>query len=416
MAIVKPFKGLRPPVNIVEELTCPPYDIITTQDAIDIAENNPKSLLHITKSEIDFKNASLVDRKDIYIKAVENFKNFKKNNWLESDENPHYYIYAQTKNEHTQYGIVGIASCEDYYNGIIKKHELTIPVKENDRMKLMEYLNANIEPVFFTYKAVKEIDKIVNNITRNAKPEYNFTSLDNTKQQFWIIEDDETNKEIENLFDKKVPYTYIADGHHRTAAAARIGLEKKKENHNHVGDESYNFFMAVHFPDNQLNIIDYNRVVNDLNNLSKKDFLNKLNTYFNITKMQTNIYKPKKLHEFGMYIDGEWYKLNAKEHVYDNNDPIKSLDVTILSDYVLNNILNITDLRTTDRCKFIGGVKGLMELKKMVDAGENKQVAFALYPASIPQLIKIADSNNIMPPKTTWFEPKLLSGLVVYEL
>jgi uncharacterized protein (DUF1015 family) len=414
MAIVKPFKGLRPPKDIVELLTSPPYDVINSKEAYELAKNNEKSLLHITKSEI---NCTKNETKSlIYKKATETFNKFKNNKWLISDDEPKFYIYAQTLNNHTQYGIVGVASCSDYFNGRIKKHELTRPEKEDDRMMLTKYLNANIEPVFFTYKAIDDIDSIVNNIVKKDSPEYNFVSTDNVTHQFWIINNKETISQIENIFKNKVKYTYIADGHHRTAAAARIGLEKQKNNPNHTGEEPYNYFMAVHFPDNQLNIIDYNRIVKDLNGLSKDEFFNKLKEVFDITNMKNNIYKPTQIHEFGMYIDKEWYKLNAKNHTYNDNDPIKSLDVTILSDYVLDNILDIKDLRTTDRCNFIGGIKGLAELKNIVDNANNMQVAFALHPVAMKQLINIADSNNIMPPKTTWFEPKLRSGLVIYEL
>ncbi|MDX1285418.1 MAG: DUF1015 family protein, partial [Draconibacterium sp.] len=326
-----------------------------------------------------------------------------------------YYIYAQTMDGRTQYGIVGAAACADYENGIIKKHELTRPEKEEDRMVLTRYLNVNIEPVFFAYKTVPEIDEIVKSIVKENKPDYDFFAEDGFGHHFWAINDEEKNTRLEQLFTEKVPFTYVADGHHRTAAAARIGLEKTAQNPNHTGNEEYNFFMAVHFPDNQLQIIDYNRVVTDLNGLSNDNFLAELSKGFDIQNMGEEIYKPSKLHEFSMYLSGNWYKLTANEGTYNDNDPIGILDVTILSKQVLEPILNITDLRTSKRIDFVGGIRGLNELKKRVDTGEMK-AAFALYPVSMQQLIDIADSGNIMPPKTTWFEPKLRSGLVIHKL
>jgi uncharacterized protein (DUF1015 family) len=415
MATIRPFKGLRPPKEIASTLACLPYDVMNSEEAAKMAEGKPESLLHITKAEIDCPPGTDVHSEEVYNKAVENYKMFKEKGWLKTDAEPKYYIYAQTMDGRTQYGIVGAAACDDYHNGIIKKHELTRPDKEEDRMVLTRYLNANIEPVFFSYKAVPEIDEIVNNIVKNEKAEYDFVAEDGFGHHLWPVNDAETNKKLEELFATKVPYTYVADGHHRTAAAARIGLEKKAQNPNHTGDEEYNFFMAVHFPDNQLKIIDYNRVVKDLNGLSEDEFLAKLKEVFEVTEMGTDIYRPAELHEFSMYLGGKWYKLNAKQGTYDDNDPIGVLDVTVLSKHVLDNILDIKDLRTTTRCEFVGGIRGLGELQKRVDSGEMK-VAFALYPVSMQQLIDIADSGNIMPPKTTWFEPKLRSGLVIHEL
>jgi len=415
MAIIRPFKGLRPPKEIASTLACLPYDVMNSEEAAQMAEGKPESLLHITKAEIDCPAGTDVHSEEVYNKAVENYNMFKEKGWLKAEAEPKYYIYAQTMDGRTQYGIVGAAACDDYHNGIIKKHELTRPDKEEDRMILTRYLNANIEPVFFSYKAVPEIDDIVNNIVKNEKAEYDFVAEDGFGHHLWPVNDAETNKKLQELFATKVPYTYVADGHHRTAAAARIGLEKKAQNPNHTGDEEYNFFMAVHFPDNQLKIIDYNRVVKDLNGLSEEEFLNKLNEVFEVTEMGTDVYRPADLHEFSMYLGGKWYKLNAKQGTYDDNDPIGVLDVTVLSKHVLDNILGIEDLRTTTRCEFVGGIRGLGELQKRVDSGEMK-VAFALYPVSMQQLIDIADSGNIMPPKTTWFEPKLRSGLVIHEL
>lgn len=415
MATIKPFKGLRPPQNLAQTLACLPYDVMDSAEATQMALGKPESLLHITRAEIDCPAGTDIHSETVYNKAVDNFNMFKTKGWLIPDTDAKYYIYAQTMNGRTQYGIVGAAACNDYYNGVIKKHELTRPDKEEDRMVLTRYLNANIEPVFFSYKAVPEIDAIVNNIISNNTPEYNFIADDGFGHKLWPINNSQTNKTLEQLFETKVPATYVADGHHRTAAAARIGAEKKQQNPNHTGSEPYNYFMAVHFPDNQLQIIDYNRVVTDLNGLTTKSFIDKIEQNFTVTKMGSQIFKPTKLHEFSMYIDKTWYKLNAKPGTYNDNDPIGVLDVTILSDLILNNILDIKDLRTTNRCGFIGGIRGLNELVKRVD-NDNMAAAFALYPVSMQQLINIADSGNIMPPKTTWFEPKLRSGLVIHEL
>ena len=415
MAIVKPFKGLRPPKNLVEKVSCLPYDVMNSAEAAQMAEGKKESLLHVTRAEIDLPQGVDLHSEVVYNKAVENFKKMQANGWLVQDDKPKFYIYAQTMDGRTQYGIVGCASSEDYFNGVIKKHELTRIEKEEDRMVLTRYTNANIEPVFFSYKAVPEIDAIVENIVKNQDPEYDFVAEDGFGHHFWVINDEATNKRIEELFATKVPYTYVADGHHRTAAASRIGLERKNQNPNHTGKEEYNFFMAVHFPDNQLKIIDYNRVVKDLNGLNKDEFLNKVAQKFDIQDMGTDIFKPARLHEFSMYLDGHWYKMNAKEGTYNNNDPLEILDVNVLSKHVLDQILGIADLRTSNRIDFVGGIRGLGELKRRVDSGE-MVVAFALYPVSMTQLINIADSGNIMPPKTTWFEPKLRSGLAIHVL
>ncbi|NOZ48390.1 MAG: DUF1015 domain-containing protein [Chlorobi bacterium] len=415
MAIIKPFKGLRPPKNIVENLACLPYDVMNSEEAAQMAEGKPESLLHITRAEIDCPPKTDIHSEIVYNKAVENFEKFQKNGWLVQDEEPKYYIYAQTMNGRTQYGIVGAAACADYNNGIIKKHELTRPEKEEDRMILTRYTNANIEPVFFSYKAVAEIDDIVESIVNNEDPEYDFIAEDGFGHHFWPVNNAEKNRKIEELFATKVPFTYVADGHHRTAAAARIGLEKQNKNPNHTGEEEYNYFMAVHFPDNQLMIIDYNRVVKDLNGYSTKEFIEKLKESFVVELIGKETYKPSKLHEFSMYIEDNWYKLTAKPGTFADNDPIGVLDVTVLSKQILDPLLDIKDLRTSKRIDFVGGIRGLNELKKRVDQGSMK-VAFALYPASLKQLIDIADSGNIMPPKTTWFEPKLRSGLVIHSL
>ncbi len=415
MAIVKPFKGIRPPKEIIAQLACLPYDVMNSEEAARMAEGKPNSLLHITRAEIDCEPGIDIHSETVYEKAVSNFKTFREKGWLKQDAEARYYIYAQTMNGITQYGIVGAAACEDYWNGVIKKHELTRPDKEEDRMVLTRYLNANIEPVFFSYKAVPELDEIVSSIVENETAEYDFVAEDGFGHHFWPVWDAQTNSRIEALFATRVESTYVADGHHRTAAAARIGLERKAANPNHTGSEPYNFFMAVHFPDNQLQIIDYNRVVKDLNGLSKEEFLSRLNEVFEVEEKGSNEFKPTRLHEFSMYLDGSWYRLMTKPGFYNDSDPIATLDVTVLSNHVLDTILGIEDLRTTQRCDFVGGIRGLSELKRRVDAGEH-EVAFALFPVSMQQLIDIADSGNIMPPKTTWFEPKLRSGLVINPL
>ncbi len=414
MAIVKPFRGLRPPKDTAATLACLPYDVMNSDEAAQMAQGKDCSLLHITRAEIDCPAGTDIHSEEVYNKAVENFNAFQQKGWLVQDGDAKFYIYAQTMNGRTQYGIVGAAACEDYHQGIIKKHELTRPDKEEDRMILTRYLNANIEPVFFSYKAVPEIDQIVADIVNNEAAEYDFVAEDGFGHHFWPVNNPVINQRLEELFATQVPATYVADGHHRTAAAARIGLEKKAQNPNHSGNESYNFFMAVHFPDNQLQIIDYNRVVKDLNGLSADELLAKLSVSFDVEKMGTEIYKPACLHEFSMYLDKNWYKLSTKPGNYNDNDPIEVLDVTILSNLVLDQILGIDDLRTSKRIDFVGGIRGLGELQKRVDSGEMK-LAFALFPVSMKQLIDIADSGNIMPPKTTWFEPKLRSGLVIHK-
>jgi uncharacterized protein (DUF1015 family) len=415
MSIVKPFRGLRPPPAIAKDLACLPYDVMNSEEAAVMAKGKECSLLHITRSEIDLPNDTDTHSDEVYNKAVENFRKWKEKGWLVQDVNPMFYIYAQTMNGRTQYGIAGCAAVSDYLNGVIKKHELTRPDKEQDRMIHIRVNNANIEPVFFTYPAVKEIDVIVDKIVRNQKPEYDFVAEDGFGHHFWVVRDAKVNRKIERLFATKVHYTYVADGHHRTAAAALVGKEKMDSNPGHRGDEEYNFFLAVHFPDNQLQIIDYNRTIKDLNGLTPEELLNRLGKSFIIDDKGTKIYKPSALHNFSMYLGGKWYSLTAREGTYDDNDPIGILDVTILTSQILGPILDIQDLRRSKRIDFIGGIRGLGELKKRVDSGDMK-VAFALYPVSMKQLIAIADSGNIMPPKTTWFEPKLRSGLVIHLL
>jgi uncharacterized protein (DUF1015 family) len=415
MTVVKPFRGLRPPPSIARELTCLPYDVMNTEEARLMAEGKECSLLHITRSEIDLPRDTDIHSEEVYEKSKSNFALWRKKGWLVQDKEPHFYIYAQTMKGRTQYGIVGCASVDDYLNGVIKKHELTRPDKEQDRMTHIRVNNANIEPVFFAYPAVKQIDEIVESITTSEQPEYDFTADDGFGHTFWVVRDRDTNQRIEKLFAEKVPYTYVADGHHRTAAAALVGKEMRENNPRHTGNEEYNYFMAVHFPDNQLRILDYNRIVKDLNGLSEQEFLSKLENGFVIIDKGTRTYRPRKLHKLSMYLGGRWYCLVARPETYDDNDPIGSLDVTILTNQVLMPILDIQDLRRSKRIDFVGGIRGLGELVKRVDSGEMK-VAFAIYPVSMKQLITVADSGNIMPPKTTWFEPKLRSGLVIHLL
>ncbi|MEJ5316868.1 MAG: DUF1015 family protein [Tenuifilum sp.] len=412
MVKIKAFKGIRPPREIAKEVAARPYDVLNSQEAK--AEAGEKSLLHITKPEIDFDPIIDEHTQQAYDKAVENFRKWKERGWLVQDTKDMYYVYAQTMDGRTQYGLVAACHFEDYMEGRIKKHELTRPDKEEDRMIHIRIQNANIEPVFFAYPAHKEMDEIVTNVVKSKKPEYDFVADDGFGHHFWVIDDEATIKRITEIF-ASIPALYVADGHHRTAAAARVGLEKKNANPNHRGDEEYNYFLAVIFPDNQLKIIDYNRVVKDLNGLTPEQFLQKLNEGFVVEEKGSEIYKPQQLHNFSMYLEGKWYSLTAKPGTYNDNDPIGVLDVTILSNLVLDPILDIKDLRTSKRIDFVGGIRGLGELKKRVDSGEMK-VAFALYPVSMKQLIDIADTGNIMPPKTTWFEPKLRSGLVIHAL
>lgn len=412
MVKIKPFKGLRPPQELAQEVASRPYDVLNSEEARH--EATERSLLHIIKPEIDFAPGFDEHSQEVYAKAVENFNLWQKNGWLVQDKKEQYYVYAQTMEGRTQYGLVACCSVEDYMTGKIKKHELTRKDKEEDRMMHVRNTNANVEPVFFSYPAHKDIDAIVTNVVKNSKPVYDFTAADGFGHHFWLIEDDATNKHITEIF-ATIPALYVADGHHRTAAAALVGNEKKKNNPNHTGNEEYNFFLAVVFPDNQLKIIDYNRVVKDLNGLTPAQLVEKLGHDFEVKEMGKAIYKPAKLHNFGMYLDGKWYSLTAKNGTYNDNDPIGVLDVTILSNLLLDKVLGIKDLRTDKRIDFVGGIRGLGEIQKRVDSGEMK-VAFALYAVTMQQLVNIADTGNIMPPKTTWFEPKLRSGLVIHKL
>ncbi len=414
MAIIKPFKGIRPKKELVEKIASRPYDVLNSEEARAEAAGNEMSLYHIIKPEIDFPVGTDEHDEKVYRKAAENFEKFQKNGWLVQDGKENYYVYAQTMNGKTQYGLVVCAYVDDYMTGKIKKHELTRKDKEEDRMKHVRVNNANIEPVFFAYPHNNELDAIVKEVTK-GKPEYDFVApLDGFGHTFWLIEDEAKIKRITEIF-ATIPSLYIADGHHRSAAAALVGDEKRRQNPAHKGNEEYNYFMAVCFPDDQLTIIDYNRVVKDLNGLTDDQFIEKLKKNFDVELKGKDIYKPSKLHNFSMYLSGNWYSLTAKAGTYDDKDPIGVLDVTVSSNLILDEILGIKDLRTDKRIDFVGGIRGLGELKRRVDSGEMR-VAFALYPVSMQQLIDIADTNNIMPPKTTWFEPKLRSGLVIHKL
>lgn len=412
MVKIKPFAAVRPPQELAKEVASRPYDVLNSKEAK--AEAGEKSLLHIIKPEIDFDPIADEHSQEVYDKAVENFKKWQEKGWLKQDGKEMYYIYAQTMDGRTQYGLVAGANVEDYLTGKIKKHELTRKDKEEDRMIHVRIQNANVEPVFFAYPDVKEMNDIVEKIVKSKNPEYDFVAEDGFGHHFWLVDDDATIKRITEIF-AAVPALYVADGHHRTAAAALVGEEKRKNNPNHTGDEEYNYFMAVIFPESHLKIIDYNRVVKDLNGLSEQQFIEKLKESFDVEEKGTEIYKPSKLHNFAMYIGGEWYSLTAKPGTYNDNDPIGVLDVTVLSNLVFDKILNLGDLRVAKGIDFVGGIRGLGELKKRVDSGE-MAAAFALYPVSMQQLINISDTGNIMPPKTTWFEPKLRSGLAIHKL
>lgn len=414
MAIVKPFRGVRPPAELVEEVESRPYDVLNSDEARAEAAGNEKSLYHIIKPEIDFPEGTSEYDPRVYQKAAENFEKFQRNGWLVQDKDEHYYIYAQTMNGKTQYGIVVGAYVNDYLTGVIKKHELTRRDKEEDRMKHVRVCNANMEPVFFAYPDDSVLDALIARCT-SAKPVYDFIApIDGFRHRFWIVDNADDIKTITAEF-AKMPGLYIADGHHRSAAAALVGAEKAKQNPAHRGDEEYNYFMAVCFPASQLTILDYNRVVKDLNGLTDDEFLEKLKTHFTVVPKGRLQYAPRRMHEFSLYLGGVWYSLIAKDGTYDSSDPIDVLDVSISSKYILDEILGIKDLRSDKRIDFVGGLRGLEELKRRVDSGEMK-MALALYPVTMKQIMDIADSGAIMPPKATWFEPKLRSGLVVHKL
>ena len=413
MALVKPFKGLRPPKDLVTKVASRPYDVLNSQEAFNEALGNEMSLYHIIKPEIDFDPIADEHDAKVYAKAVENFNMFQQKGWLVQDAKENYYIYAQTMNGRTQYGIVVAANVDDYLHGVIKKHELTRKDKEEDRMKHVRINNANLEPVFFAFPDNAGLQEIIDE-TIKKEPEYDYVAEDGFGHHFWVIDDEATIARITELF-AGIPYLYIADGHHRTAAAALVGHEKALANPHHTGKEEYNFFLAVCFPESHLKIIDYNRVVKDLNGMTDDEFFAKLADNFDVECKGEEIYHPSALHNFSLYLGGKWYSLTAKTGTYNDSDPIGVLDVTISSDLILRDLLGITDLRTDKRIDFVGGIRGLGELKRRVDSGEMK-MALALYAVSMKQLIDIADSGNIMPPKTTWFEPKLRSGIVVHKL
>ena len=414
MAKVKPFKGIRPPKELVEKIESRPYDVLNSDEARAEAGDNEMSLYHIIKPEIDFAPDTSEYDPRVYEKAAENFQKFQDKGWLKQDEKEQYYIYAQTMNGKTQYGLVVGAFVDDYLNGVIKKHELTRRDKEEDRMKHVRVNNANIEPVFFAYPDNAVLDALIGKY-KVTEPEYDFIApIDGFRHQLWIVSDDNDIKTVTDEFEK-MPYLYIADGHHRSAAAALVGAEKAKQNPDHTGTEEYNYFMAVCFQASQLTILDYNRVVKDLNGMSSEEFLHALATNFIVEDKGTEIYKPAKLHEFSLYLDSHWYSLTAKDGTYDNNDPIGVLDVDISSRLILDDILGIKDLRSDKHIDFVGGLRGLSELKRRVDSGEMR-MALALYPVSMQQIMDIADSGKIMPPKATWFEPKLRSGLIIHKL
>lgn len=414
MATIKPFKGLRPPHDLVERVESRPYDVLNSEEARAEAGDNEMSLYHIIKPEIDFEpGASEYDTR-VYKQAADNFRKFQVKGWLVQDDKEQYYIYAQTMNGKTQYGLVVGAFVNDYMNGVIKKHELTRRDKEEDRMKHVRVCDANIEPVFFAYPDNSVLDELINRYAATA-PVYDFIApIDGFRHQFWTISDDKDIATITEEF-RKMPALYIADGHHRSAAAALVGAEKAKQNPQHVGNEEYNYFMAVCFQASQLTILDYNRVVKDLNGMSSEEFLKALEADFIVKCEGVDEYKPQHLHEFSLYLDGKWYSLEAKEGTYDGTDPIGVLDVDISSRLILDKLLGITDLRSDKRIDFVGGLRGLCELKRRVDSGEMR-VALALYPVTMQQIMDIADSGKIMPPKATWFEPKLRSGLVIHKL
>ena len=411
MVKVKRFAALRPPKAYAKEVASRPYDVLNSQEAK--AEATEKSLLHIIKPEIDFDPIIDEHSQQAYDKAMENFRKWQEKGWLVQDKKENYYVYAQTMEGRTQYGLVLCAYVEDYMTGKIKKHELTRKDKEEDRMIHVRNQNANIEPVFFAYPDNAEINKVVSDVIK-GEPEYDFVADDGLGHHFWVIDDEKTIERITSIF-ATIPAFYVADGHHRSAAAALVGEEKKRNNPNHTGNDKYNYFMSVTFPQSHLKIIDYNRLVKDLNGLTPKEFLAKLSEDFIIEKKGKEIYAPSGLHNFSLYMGGEWYSMQAKEGRYDDADPIGVLDVTILSNLVFDKLLDIKDLRTSKRIDFVGGIRGLGELKRRVDSGE-MVAAFALYPVSMKQLIDIADTGNIMPPKTTWFEPKLRSGLTIHKL
>jgi uncharacterized protein (DUF1015 family) len=414
MAILRPFKGFRPKPQFVDRIASRPYDVLDSNEARAEVKGNPHSFLHVVKPEVDLHPDTDLHSPEVYQRANQNMQTLIDQGMFTQDPQPMFYIYGQTMWDKTQYGIVGCASVDDYLNNRIKKHELTRPDKEEDRMNHVRYTNANAEPVFFAYKDHPELQKIIDH-TVAMDPEYDFVTPDGVGHHFWTIEEPQTNQRIEYLFRHEVENLYVADGHHRTAAAALVGVERRHNSPNHQGTEEYNFFMAVNFPQSHLRIIDYNRLVRDLNDLTPTQLLDKLAHSFHITPQGTQPYRPEALRHFALYLNQQWYKLVAKPGTWSDTDPVRALDVTILTEQVLEPILQIDDLRRSTRIDFVGGIRGLDELSRRVDSGE-MQAAFALHPVSMAQLMAIADSGAIMPPKTTWFEPKLRSGLVFHKL
>jgi len=412
MPVFRPFKAYRPKPEFAAKVAAKPYDVLSSEEAREEAKDNPLSFLHVGKPEIDLDpSIDLYDPK-VYEKGRENLMKFINEGILVQDPEPYFYLWAQTMGNRTQIGIVGCASVDDYWNDKIKKHEKTRKDKEEDRCNHVRVTNAHTGPIFLTYRDNAEINKIVDEIV-NTTPEYDFVSEDNVRQRVWVIRDKKKIGEIQEILGK-VDYFYVADGHHRSAAAAIVGRERQQANPNHKGDEEYNFFLSVLFPASHLMIMDYNRVVKDLNDLTKDEFLSKLSKVVNVEKVSGQ-YKPKKKGEIGMYFDGEWYRLEIKPDFFVVDDPVERLDISILQNYILHPILGIDDPRTSKRIDFVGGIRGLGELERRVNSGE-WVVAFAMYPTSIEELMQIADSGKIMPPKSTWFEPKLKDGLFVHFL
>jgi uncharacterized protein (DUF1015 family) len=414
MITIRPFKGYRPPTDLASKVASRPYDVLNSEEARVERGDNDYSFLRINKPEVDLPEGVDLYSDEVYEKGRKNLDAFIQNGWLQQDAQESFYVYRQKMGNHEQTGLVACSWIEDYFSDRIKKHEFTRPKKENDRIRHMATLGAHVGPVFFTYPARAAIDAIIAEVTNNEAPVYDFDSGDNVHHTFWVLNDPQKISKLTDLFSREVPASYIADGHHRAASSAKVGLQLKENNPNHTGNEDYNFFLSVLFPDNQLQIIDYNRVVTDLNGHGKEDFLSLLSGRFDVEAMGKRAVKPAKLHEFGMYIEGEWFKLTAHPEILNDDDPIGVLDITVLSENVLDPILGIKDQRTDDRIDFVGGIRGMAELEKRVDSGE-MTLAFSIYPVSVHQLIDIAYSSTVMPPKTTWFEPKLRSGLIIHR-
>ncbi|MES2619308.1 MAG: DUF1015 family protein [Bacteroidota bacterium] len=411
MAIIKPFEGVRPDPKSAMYVASLPYDVMNTAEAIQMADGNPHSFLHVSRAEINFPEGTDEHSTEVYERARDNFYKMMNDGVLFQDAYPFLYIYEQIMEGRRQTGLVACSSVEDYFNNIIKKHELTRPEKEEDRIHHMETIQAHVGPIFLTYPKNVSVDEIVDEICEKQEPVYNFLTKDGVKHAVWVVNDGDTIEKLVYLFKEEIPFTYIADGHHRTASAAKVGLKMREQNPTHTGNEEYNFFLSVLFPDDQLQIMDYNRVVKDLNGLSEDEFLKQVSSKFKVqsSNLDSETAKPSQLHQFAMYLSGKWYQLEANKDLV-KADPIGILDITILQDNVLSPLLGIKDPRTDKRIDFVGGIRGLKELERRVDSGE-MAVAFALFPVSLKQLMDIADSGSVMPPKSTWFEPKLRDGL-----